>query len=89
MPVIFEVDDVCGFRWDPLFLVPMNRSAKQLESNMLTRVWDNRHLTTVTLQDAGDTLVLDNWRFLHGRSPVTEQDVGRRVERVYLTEIRA
>jgi L-asparagine oxygenase len=88
-PVVFEVNDVSGFRWDPLFLVPMNRGAEQLASRMLTGAWGTRDLRTITLEEAGDTLILDNWRLLHGRSPVTEQDSGRRLERVYLTDIHA
>jgi hypothetical protein len=87
LPIVFAAGSVAGFRWDPLFLVPMNQPAQRLADVMLTTEWDRSDLVTLTLADAGDTVVVDNWRFLHGRSSVSDTDVGRHVERVYLTEL--
>ncbi len=38
----------------------------------------------VQLVHAGDTLVIDNWRALHGRSRVPESALLRKLERVYI-----
>ncbi len=41
----------------------------------------------IPLQKKGDTLVLDNWRMLHGRSHIGQQFLDRRISRAYLEEI--
>jgi L-asparagine oxygenase len=75
------------FRWDPVFLQPLNRHAYLLKSVMLDPAFENA-AARVLLQHPGDTLVIDNWRMFHGRSQVPARSVGRRVERVYLSEVR-
>jgi L-asparagine oxygenase len=85
LPVVFAAGSTGGFRWDPLFLLPMNQPAERLADVMSTTVWDQRDVVTFTLADDGDTLIVDNWRFLHGRSSVNDPDVARQVERVYLS----
>ena len=86
LPFVFPTGYGFGFRWDPLFLVPMNTSAQRLAEGMSTNAWDQTKLITLILMNSGDTLVVDNWRFLHGRSRVPATDVSRRIERVYLSE---
>ena len=54
---------------------------------MSTGAWDPAQLIAFTLTNPGDTLIVDNWRFLHGRSCVPAVDVNRRIERVYLSEL--
>ena len=85
LPLAFSVGGVDGLRWDPLFLVPMNSVARRVAELMHTQVWQfSEHLTLVK---RGDTLIIDNWRVLHGRSEVARLDIDRRVERVYLSEL--
>ena len=85
LPFLFHVDGVYGFRWDSLFLVPMNEAAKKIAEIILTRAW---HLSQAeTLVKRGDTLIVDNWRILHGRGKVTMIDADRQLERVYLSKI--
>jgi|HubBroStandDraft_6_1064221.scaffolds.fasta_scaffold561964_1 L-asparagine oxygenase len=74
------------FRWDPVFLEPLNRHAEALRSAMLGRP-PNEAINGVRLQDQGDTLIIDNWRMLHGRSPVPEGGSLRSIERIYLAEV--
>ena len=85
LPLMFHVDGVSGFRWDSLFLVPVNEAAKKVAEIILTRAW---HFSgSVTLAERGDTLIVDNWRLLHGRGRISMIDIDRRLERVYLSEI--
>ena len=85
LPLLFCVDDICGFRWDSLFLVPMNEEAKRVADIMSFHA---AHCSkSLTLNKPGDTLIIDNWRFLHGRSKIPMAGINRRLERVYLSEI--
>jgi alpha-ketoglutarate-dependent taurine dioxygenase len=73
-------------RWDPIFLRPLNQHARALASVMLDPIWNTTAVKILLLQP-GDTLVLDNWRMLHGRSQVSAQSTARNIERVYLSEV--
>jgi L-asparagine oxygenase len=70
-------------RWDELFLTPANGFARTAVADMLMAMQSSPR-TEVFLADAGDTLVIDNWRMLHGRSPVASGARGRVIERAYL-----
>lgn len=84
-PLMFGCHPAKGFRWDSLFLVPINKAASQIAEVMSANYWDES--TTVPLSDVGDTLIVDNWRCLHGRSAVDPNDISRNIERVYLSAI--
>ncbi|MCC6263340.1 MAG: TauD/TfdA family dioxygenase [Bryobacterales bacterium] len=43
--------------------------------------------TQIPLFRPGDTILIDNWQVLHGRSAIPVSCTGRRVERVYLSEV--
>lgn len=73
-------------RWDPLFLEPLNQHALAVGSAILDPTWDSV-ATKVLLRKPGDTVLIDNWRMLHGRSPVPVECKARRIERVYLSEV--
>lgn len=81
-------DSSCDLiRWDSLYLRPASTLALAVFEEiqgLLSRAWP----TEVTLLDQGDTLVIDNWRCLHGRSPATEDAGMRRIDRIYLKELR-
>ena len=85
LPLMFRQEGVLGFRWDPLFLVPMNEPANRVAETMRSQSWDQSKC--LALVEPGDTLLVDNWRILHGRSEVSPADADRRIERVYLSEI--
>jgi hypothetical protein len=79
--------DGCAlFRWDPIFLTPLNQHAHGLSSAMLDLAW-KKELVKILLCQPGDTLIIDNWRMLHGRGEVLPQSTTRRIDRVYLSEV--
>ena len=78
--------ETLGLRWDPLFLEPMNASAHEIMGIMTDcgRTWDCQH--ELYLHSYGDTLIIDNWRMLHGRSRAIAEP-NRLIERAYLSEV--
>jgi len=76
-----------GVRWDSLFLIPLNSSAKKVAHVFSTTKWSNS-LKAVNLLEPGDTLIVDNWHMLHGRSAVDDDSIDRRIERAYLSAIK-
>lgn len=87
LPMLFHRHGVKGVRWDSLFLTPLNSSASEVAHAFLMKPWRNS-LESVTLLNPGDTLIVDNWRMLHGRSTVDDSSGGRKIERVYLSAIQ-
>ena len=81
-----ESDD--GMRWDPIFIKPMNESADRVTDAMRDKRWQEECVRSVSLAHFGDTLLIDNWRCLHGRDEVPTVAVHRRLERIYLSEVR-
>lgn len=73
-------------RWDPVFLNPLNQHARAVASAIFNPTW-KRVATSVLLRNPGDTVLIDNWRMLHGRSAVPVGSRARRIERVYLSEV--
>jgi hypothetical protein len=73
-------------RWDPIFLAPLNHHARTLATVVDSLTWDAK-VTKVLLHEPGDTVLIDNWRVLHGRSHVLPQSAARHIERVYLSEV--
>jgi hypothetical protein len=74
------------FRWDPIFLQPLNGRAEALKRVMLDPEWNDATIK-ILLRDPGDILLIDNWRMLHGRSQVPSRSANRHIERVYLSEV--
>ena len=70
------------FRWDSLFIVPATAESQNV-CNGVADVLASIEPIEVLLENPGDTLILDNWRMLHGRSQVSTEDELRRVERAY------
>ncbi len=74
------------FRWDEAFLVPASKAGAEGMAKVrqalvrITRIH-------VPLAQAGDTLVVDNWRMVHGRSAVSKEEADRLIERAYLREL--
>lgn len=74
------------FRWDNIFLAPMNSSARALSQFMQNLDNCFEHMVSVYLENTGDTLIVDNWHMLHGRSEAFCSKE-RLIERVYLKEV--
>lgn len=74
-------------RWDPLFLRPLNAPAQQVASVITSLNWD-AEIQKLLLKEPGDTLLADNWQVLHGRAAVSNKGTERRIERIYLAEVR-
>jgi L-asparagine oxygenase len=74
------------FRWDELFLEPKNRAAHEVRQLMVECAKQLKP-ASFNFKRAGQTLLIDNWRALHGRSAVTAPDAGRCLQRIYLDGI--
>ena len=75
------------FRWDSLYLRAANKAAVEA----LDRIMQMLKTATPSeflLRNRGDTLVIDNWRMLHGRSPVGTDSISRNIKRAYLSELQ-
>lgn len=73
-------------RWDSKYLNP----ASQLARRGFQEIIDLLHTTEpikISLTNAGDTIVIDNWRVLHSRSVIKPGQEDRCIERVYLGEL--
>lgn len=73
-------------RWDSIYLKPSNVYAQTVFEEI------HQHLAKVkpiikSLTNRGDTLIMDNWRLLHGRSQVKEMTSARLIHRVYLSSL--
>jgi L-asparagine oxygenase len=88
LPIMFHDNGNWAIRWDSLFLRPLNSAARRVSEIMLSVEWRDAGSAQITLEEAGDTLVIDNWKMFHGRSSVPQDSMERSIERVYLTEIR-
>lgn len=87
LPVVFErSEDSFALRWDSLFLVPMNEASRKVAETIASNACDP-HILDYSLTSPGDTLVLDNWRCLHGRGAVALGGMTRRLERAYISEL--
>ena len=79
--------DKLRFRWDSLFIEPSTEHSTRVCSAI------EEHLDTIktidfVLEQPGDTLVVDNWRILHGRSAVPTAQRNRRIHRAYLSILK-
>ncbi|TMA79802.1 MAG: hypothetical protein E6J74_40535 [Deltaproteobacteria bacterium] len=73
-------------RWDTLFLTPASPFGERISSIVLEYL---SHAPTIDvyLEQPGDTLIIDNWRILHGRSSIPENASRRHIDRAYLAEV--
>jgi L-asparagine oxygenase len=74
------------FRWDDVFLVPASPAGKH--GMALVKVaLPSLSRASIVLENPGDTLWIDNWRVLHGRSKVDGTQTDRLIARAYFGEI--
>jgi len=79
-------DERFVFRWDQRFIEPAN-SVGKLGVQKTAEVLSSFSPWPISLSDPGDTLVVDNWRVLHGRSKIPSASLGRMIERAYLERL--
>ncbi len=81
-----DVADFFRIRWDSLYLRP----ATGVASVIFDRVHSFLSMSEpreIALLERGDTLVIDNWRWLHGRSSTDAGSHSRRIARAYLRSL--
>ena len=87
LPTKFKIGKDYGIRWDMLFLQPINSVAREVYRRMSSISWSGSEIGSVCLEKAGNTLIVDNWRMLHGRSSVPANAMSRKIQRIYLDNI--
>jgi L-asparagine oxygenase len=82
---LYEPGTSC-LRWDERYIVPASPAGLR-GATALKEVLAGEDPIRLSLAHPGDTLIVDNWRIVHGRSPVPANCRARVVERVYLQRI--
>jgi hypothetical protein len=77
------VEDVHRLRWDEVFLKPASKIGN-IGSQQVKIFLSEVDALSIALVNPGDTVVVDNWRMLHARSPIVAGRESRIIERVYL-----
>lgn len=75
------------FRWDSIFIEPANNVADLLKKIIDSQL-NNMKSQDIFLSNAGDCLLIDNWRMLHGRGFIDRKSMDRKIERVYFNEVK-
>lgn len=70
-------------RWDEVFLRPASRVGDTADTQVRDWLAKSTPLS-IALFRPGDTLIVDNWRMLHARSPIPPGREDRSIQRVYL-----
>ena len=73
-------------RWDQVYLEPSSPVGRQVSAAWRTLI-NEAAPTPVAMADDGDVLIIDNWRMLHARPPISSERRDRRLERVYLRSV--
>jgi alpha-ketoglutarate-dependent taurine dioxygenase len=73
-------------RWDEVFIVPASPAGVRGFAAMAKELGPIPRIP-IPLQFPGDTLWIDNWRMLHGRSPVSADQSDRIIQRAYFGEL--
>jgi len=79
-------DDGYCFRWDDVFL----KSASiigDIASQRIRELLPKCQPLSIALARPSDTLLIDNWRMLHARSPIPAEHVNRKIQRLYLENL--
>jgi hypothetical protein len=85
------LDSVAGpdeaiLRWDGLYLLPATQASAALHAELQAYL-KNVVPDDIALRTTGDTLVIDNWRMLHGRSKTSEMASSRHIDRAYMRKL--
>jgi L-asparagine oxygenase len=79
-------DDGHRLRWDEVFLKPASKIGDVANHGVREYLTRSEPLS-IALVRPGDTLLIDNWRMLHARSPILAGREDRKIERVYLEDL--
>lgn len=84
---LYEATDT-GYRlrWDETFLEPASKVG-ELAFELMIKYLDLVEPHCVSLQRPGDTIIIDNWRMLHARSPIPLGREDRTIERIYVESL--
>lgn len=81
-------DQDCPFlRWDNLFISPAT-AISAITCAAIISYLNLAKPIEIVLEHPGDTLVIDNWRILHGRSPVSSDSKSRQIDRAYIRNVQ-
>ena len=81
-----SIEDTVRIRWDEVFLKPASRIGEV--ADLRIREWlSTCKPTALSLARPHDTLLIDNWRMLHARSPILPGRENRKIQRVYLEDL--
>lgn len=76
----------CRFRWDSLYIRPVSQKSI-LTYNQVSAFLASALQLQITLLEPGDTLIIDNWICLHGRSAAN--NFYRHIDRAYFKSINS
>jgi hypothetical protein len=86
LPICEPTDDGPRLRWDEVFLKPASKIGDI--ADLRIREWLGEcESVSIALVGAGDTLLIDNWRMMHARSPIPPGCEGRKIDRIYLESL--
>jgi L-asparagine oxygenase len=77
-----------GFRlrWDETFIQPASKTGA-LAAQRIVECLAHTEPQSVCLRLPGDTVLIDNWRMLHARSPISLGCEDRQIDRIYLEDL--
>jgi len=81
-----QVDDGYLCRWDEVLLKPASRIGGTA-SQRIRAFLSTADAITMGMTNAGDTLLIDNWRMLHARTAIPAGQEDRIIERVFLERL--
>lgn len=79
--------DISFLRWDKLFIIPATNTSATIFAEM-NNYLDLVQPIEIVLRHLGDTLIVDNWRIMHGRSPISLGSENRQIDRAYTNTLR-
>jgi L-asparagine oxygenase len=74
------------FRWDQLFVLPINSRAIELQARIAALI-ENEEVARVCYESTTDCVLVDNRNAVHGRSSVPRFAASRVLERVFLSRL--
>jgi len=86
---LLEFDNTSGeprIRWDCLFLKSATDGSKTAMSKVRECLAQLPNFD-LHLVNPGDTLIIDNWRMLHGRARTPEYAMNRQIDRAYIGDL--
>lgn len=70
-------------RWDSIYLKPASVHSSEIFCEVIEFIKNTKPFE-VHLLERGDTLIIDNWRYLHGRAITDDRARERQIDRAYL-----